>query len=137
VLDGIGGKVSLRSLRALRRGDAVTGDPSGRLIMIGRYDTLANGRKNWRAVIEWYVATAITSLGGMFSARRHVSGYRIQMLRIPHQDWFREDPLALVELLRADKIHPVVAERLRFTEARHAHELLESSAAKGKIVLVP
>jgi NADPH:quinone reductase-like Zn-dependent oxidoreductase len=35
VLDGIGGKVSLRSFRALRRGDAVTGDPGGRLIMIG------------------------------------------------------------------------------------------------------
>jgi NADPH:quinone reductase len=137
VLDGIGGKVSLRSFHALRRGDAVTGDPGGRLIMIGRYDTLANGRKNWRAVIEWYAATAITSLAGMFSTRRRVSGYRIQMLRIPHQDWFREDLLALLELLRADKIRPVVAERLPFTEARHAHELLESSAAKGKLVLVP
>jgi len=41
-----------------------------------------------------------------------------------------------VELLRADKIHPVVAERLPLTEARHAHELLESSASRGKIVLV-
>ena len=43
----------------------------------------------------------------------------------------------LVELLRADKIHPVVAERLPLAEARRAHELLESSAAKGKLVLVP
>ena len=44
---------------------------------------------------------------------------------------------ALLELLRADKIHPVVAERLPLAEARRAHELLESSAAKGKLVLVP
>ncbi len=86
VLDGIGGMVSLRSFRALRRRDAITGDPGGRLIMIGRYDTMANGRKNWRAVMEWYLATAITSLWGMVSTRRRLSGYRIQILRIPHQD---------------------------------------------------
>jgi NADPH:quinone reductase-like Zn-dependent oxidoreductase len=34
-------------------------------------------------------------------------------------------------------IHPVVAERLPLTDARRAHELLESSAATGKLVLVP
>jgi NADPH2:quinone reductase len=52
-------------------------------------------------------------------------------------EWFREDFSALLELLRERKIHPVVAERLPLTEARRAHELLESSAAKGKLVLVP
>jgi NADPH2:quinone reductase len=138
VLDGIGGKVALRSFRALRRGDVITGDPGGRLITMGRYDTLSRGgRKDWRAVIEWWLATTITSVWGIISTRRSVSGYRVQILRIPHQDWFREDFLVLLELLRAGKINPVVAERLPFTEARHAHELLESSAAKGKLVLVP
>jgi NADPH2:quinone reductase len=48
-----------------------------------------------------------------------------------------EDFDAMVELLREGKIHPVVAERLPLAEARHAHELLESSASKGKLVLVP
>ena len=43
----------------------------------------------------------------------------------------------LIELLREGKIHPVVAERLPLSHARHAHELLESSASKGKLVLVP
>jgi NADPH:quinone reductase-like Zn-dependent oxidoreductase len=52
-------------------------------------------------------------------------------------EWFREDFHALLDLLREQKIHPVVAERLPLTEARHAHELLDSSAAKGKLVLVP
>jgi NADPH2:quinone reductase len=66
-----------------------------------------------------------------------VSGYRIQKLRIPHQDWFREDFRVLLELLREGKIHPVVAERLPLSDARRAHELLDSSAAKGKLVLVP
>ena len=43
----------------------------------------------------------------------------------------------LLELLRAGKIHPVVAERLPLTDARRAHELLERTAATGKLVLVP
>ena len=64
-------------------------------------------------------------------------GYRVQKLRIPHQEWFREDFLALLDLLRAGKIRPAVAERLPLSEARRAHELLERSAAKGKLVLVP
>jgi NADPH2:quinone reductase len=44
-------------------------------------------------------------------------------------EWFREDFQALLELLRDGKIHPVVAERLPLSDARRAHEMLESSAA--------
>jgi NADPH2:quinone reductase len=137
VLDGIGGKVSLRSFRALRRGDVVIGDPGGRLVMIGRYNTIGpNGRRNRRAAFQWWFNTVITSLWGALSTRRHASGYRVQILRNPHQDWFQADFEHLLQLLRDGKIHPVVAERLPITEARHAHELLETTAAKGKIVLV-
>jgi NADPH:quinone reductase len=137
VIDGIGGAVSLRSFRGLRVGDQITGDPGGRLVLMGNYNTMVQGRKNWRGWLEWYPATAIVWLWGTLSPRRRVSGYRVQKLRIPHQDWFREDFGVLLELLREGKIHPVVAERLPLSDARRAHELLESSAAKGKLVLVP
>jgi NADPH:quinone reductase-like Zn-dependent oxidoreductase len=50
---------------------------------------------------------------------------------------FREDFRVLIELLRDGKIHPAVAERLPLADARRAHEMLEESAAKGKLVLVP
>jgi NADPH2:quinone reductase len=148
VLDGIGGTLSLRSFRALR--------PGGRLVVFGHYATLAHGHKSWRGWIEWYAATASVALWGLLSPRRRVMAYRIQKLREGHQviprgarrplpvgggprdpEWFREDFLALLELLAADKIHPVVAERLPLTEARRAHELLEQSASVGKLVLVP
>lgn len=129
VLDGIGGTVSLRSFRVLRRG--------GRLVVFGRYDTIAHGVKNWPAVFKWYAATAAVALAGLVMPGRRVNGYRIQKLRIHHQDWFREDFLALTRLLRSGDIHPIVAHRLPFTEARRAHELLEETAAVGKIVLVP
>ncbi len=101
-------------------------------------------------MIEWYAATATVWLWGMLSPRRRVLAYRIQKLRDAAQnrpgavgggprypDWFREDFRALLELLREDKIHPVVAERLPLSDARRAHELLERTAATGKLVLVP
>jgi len=149
VLDGFGGKTSLRSFRALR--------PGGRLVVYGHYATLSQGHKNRRAWVEWYATTGAVALWGLLSPRRRVSAYRIQKLREGHQalpvsgsrralpvgggprnpEWFREDFLALLDLLRSGEIHPVVAERLPLADARRAHELLESSAAKGKLVLVP
>ena len=137
VLDGIGGRVALRSFRALRKGNSITGDPGGRLVTMGAYNTLSHGRKSMRAWFEWWPAMAVTWVWGRLSSRRRVSGYRVQILRIPHQDWFAEDFDVLLRLLREDKIHPVVSERLPFSEARRAHEMLESSASKGKLVLVP
>ena len=104
---------------------------------MGNYNTMVKGHKNWRGWVEWYPAMAAVWLWGMLPTRRRLSGYRIQMLRTPHQDWFEEDFRALLDLLRDGKIHPVVAERLPMSEARRAHELLERSAAKGKLVLVP
>ncbi len=142
VLDSLGGPISLRSFRALRSG--------GRLVVFGRYDTLREGHKDWPAVIKWYAAIATVWLWDKVSPRRRVFAYHVQKYRDRatrrdgavggepmNAQWFREDFAALLELLRADKIHPVVAERLPLAEARRAHELLESSAAKGKLVLVP
>jgi NADPH:quinone reductase len=129
VLDGLGGALSVRSFRALR--------PGGRLVVFGYSSALTQGRRSRRAWIEWNVQTASVFLRGLLSPRRRVSGYRIDKLRNRRPEWFREDFLALLELLRRGEIHPVVAERLPLTEARRAHELLESSAATGKLVLVP
>jgi NADPH:quinone reductase-like Zn-dependent oxidoreductase len=142
VLDSLGGPISLRSFRALR--------PGGRLVVFGRYNTIKDGRKDWPAVIKWWASIATVWLWDKLSPRRRVSSYHVQKYRDKatrrdgavggepmDPDWFREDLAVLLELLRADKIHPVVAERLPLTEARRAHELLEQSAATGKIVLVP
>jgi len=149
ILDGLGGPLSLRSFRALR--------PGGRLVVFGAYSTLVHGRKSSRAWLQWYAVTGTLWLRDLLSPRRKVLPYRIQKLHEGRQvlpmagrhpalpvgggprypDWFREDFGALVELLRAGRIHPVVAQRLPLADARHAHELLESSAAVGKLVLVP
>jgi len=149
VVDGLGGPLSVRSFRALR--------PGGRLVVFGAYSTLVNGRRSWRRWMEWYGASGTVWLLGKLSPRRRVMAYRIQKLRdrpqaLPlgvggragpvggasrYPEWFREDFDALLELLRADKIHPVVAERMPLTAARRAHEMLPQTAATGKLVLVP
>jgi NADPH:quinone reductase-like Zn-dependent oxidoreductase len=149
VLDGLGGATSIRSFRALR--------PGGRLVVFGHYATLSGGRKSWRGWAQWYGATATVALWGLLDPRRRVRAYRIQRLRDSRQwlpvagrrparlvgggprnpVWFREDLTTLLELLAADKIHPSVAACLPLSEARRAHELLQGSAAKGKLVLVP
>jgi NADPH:quinone reductase-like Zn-dependent oxidoreductase len=142
VVDSLGGPISLRSFRALR--------PGGRLVVFGRYNTIKDGHKDWPAVLEWYTAVATVWLWDKVSPRRHAYAYHVQKYRdrATRRDGavggepmnaaqFREDFGVLVDLLRAKKIHPVVAERLPLTEARRAHEMLESSAAAGKLVLVP
>ena len=142
VLDSLGGPISLRSFRLLR--------PGGRLIVFGRYATLSHGHKNWPEVIKWYAAIVTVWLWGKLSPSRQAMPYQVQKFRDHVQwrsgaaggepkdpGWFREDFRALLELLREGKIHPVVAERLPLSEARRAHELLESAAEKGKLVLVP
>src|SRR6266542_2742254 len=128
VLDGLGGAMSIRSFRALR--------PGGRLVVFGYSSALTQGRRSRRAWIKWNAQTASVFLWGLLSPRRRVHGYRIDKLRNRHPEWFREDFLALLQLLRRGEIHPVVAERLPLTEVRRA-QLLESSAATGKLVLVP
>ena len=142
VLDSLGGPLSLRSFRALR--------PGGRLVVFGRYATLADGHKNWPAVIEWYASVAAVWLWATLSPRRRAMKYQIQKFRDAaenrpgavggeprYPEWFQEDFRVLVEMLRRGEIHPVVAERLPLSEARHAHELLDSAAGTGKLVLVP
>jgi NADPH:quinone reductase len=49
----------------------------------------------------------------------------------------REDFGVLIELLGRGQIHPLVAQPLPLSEARRARELLECSADKRKLVLVP
>jgi NADPH:quinone reductase-like Zn-dependent oxidoreductase len=128
-LDGIGGPQVIRSYRSLGRG--------GRLVIFGHHHTLAHGRKSRRGWIEWYASTAAVGVAGFVSRRRSVLAYRIAKLRDRHPDWFRDDLLALTELLRAGSVRPVVAGRLPLAEARRAHELMERSTPRGKLVLVP
>jgi len=50
---------------------------------------------------------------------------------------FREDLLTLFELLKQEKIKPLIAHKFPLVEARQAQELLQKGGVTGKIVLIP
>jgi len=62
--------------------------------------------------------------------------YSIQWLKRLRPALFRWDLIALFDLLKQQKIKPLIAYRFPLVEARHAHELLGKGGVTGKIVLV-
>jgi len=134
VFDGIGGSHIWRSRKALRRGGRVvayglTSSLSGGRLASGR----SGGRHRFRgiAIFGLYIAG-----GWLFPGRKRVVPYSIQTLKRLKPAWFREDLIALFELLEQEKIKPLIAQRFPLAEARHAQELLGKGGIAGKIVLV-
>jgi NADPH2:quinone reductase len=134
VFDGIGGTHIWRSRKALR--------PGGRVVAYGLTSSLhrgrlASGRSGSRhrfraiAIFGLYIAG-----GWLLPGRRRVVPYSIQWLKRLKPGLFRQDLLALFDLLQEQKIRPLIAHRFPLAEARQAQELLGREGVTGKIVLV-
>lgn len=99
---------------------------------------LASGRGGRR---HRYRAIAIFGLyiagGWLFPGRKRVVPYSIQTLKRLKPALFRQDLIALFDLLQQQKIKPLIAQRFPLAAAKHAHELLGKGGVTGKIVLVP
>jgi NADPH2:quinone reductase len=134
VFDGIGGPHIWRSRTALR--------PGGRVVAYGltaslRGGRLASGRAGRRHRFRRLAIFGVYIAGGwLLPGRKRVVPYSIQWLKRLRPAWFRQDLLALFDLLHQQKIKPLIAQRLPLAEARHAHELLGQGGVTGKIVLV-
>jgi NADPH2:quinone reductase len=134
VFDGIGGSHIWRSRKALRPGGKViayglTGSLRGGRLASGR----SGGRHRFRpiAIFGLYIAG-----GWLLPSRKRVMPYSIQWLKRLRPAWFRQDLIALFDLLQWQKIKPLVAQRFPLAEARNAQELLGNGGVTGKIVLV-
>ena len=134
VFDSIGGTHIWRSRKALRSGGTVvayglTGSLRGGRLASGR----SGGRHRFRgiAIFGLYIAG-----GWLFPGRKRVAPYSIQWLKRLRPALFRQDLIALLDLLQQRKIKPLIARRFPLTEARQAHELLGTGGVTGKIVLV-
>ena len=134
VFDPIGGTHMWHSRKALR--------PGGRVVGYGlraslRGEGLASGRPGRR---QRFRGTAIFGLyiagGWLLPGRKRVVPYSIQTLKRLKPEFFRQDLIALFDLLRQKKIKPLIAQRFPLAEARHAQELLGKGGVTGKIVLV-
>jgi NADPH:quinone reductase-like Zn-dependent oxidoreductase len=134
VFDGIGGSHIWRSRRALR--------PGGRVVAYGltgslRGGRLASGRSGARHRFRAIAIFGVYIAGGwLFPGRKRVVPYSIQTLKRLKPALFRQDLIALFDLLQQKKIKPLIAQRLPLAEARQAHESLGKGGVTGKIVLV-
>jgi NADPH2:quinone reductase len=135
VFESIGGAHIWRSRKALLRGGTVvayglTGSLRGGRLASRR----SGGRHRFRAILIFGVYIVA---GLVLPGRRRVVPYSIQTLKRLRPALFRQDLIALLDLLQQKKIKPLIAQRFPLAEARHAHELLGMGGLKGKIVLVP
>jgi NADPH2:quinone reductase len=134
VFDGIGGSHIWRSRKALRRGGRVVAYGLTGMLSGGR---LASGRSGGRHRFRALAIFVVYILGGwLLPGRRRVVPYSIQTLKRWRPALFRQDLTALFDLLKQQKIRPLVAQRLPLGEARRAQELLGKGGVTGKIVLV-
>jgi len=134
VFDPIGGKHIWRSRKALRSG--------GRVVAYGtttslRGEGLASGRPGRRNRLHGIPIFVVYIAGGwLLPGRKRVVPYSIQTLKRLRPALFRQDLIALLDLLQQKKIKPIIAQRFPLTEARQAQELLAKGGVTGKIVLV-
>lgn len=134
VFDSIGGTHIWRSRKALR--------PGGRVVAYGltgslRGGRLASGRSGRRHRFREIAIFGVYIAGGwLLPGRKRVVPYSIQWLERLKPALFRQDLIALFDLLQQQKIKPLIARRFPLAEARLAHELLGTGGVTGKIVLV-
>ena len=135
VFDSIGGSHIWRSRKALC--------PGGRVVAYGltgklHGGRLASGRPGGRHRFRGIAIFAVYIVGGfLLPGRRRVVPYSIQTLMRLRRDMFRQDLIVLLDLLKQQKIKPLIAERFPLVEARQAQEVLGKGGVTGKLVLVP
>jgi NADPH2:quinone reductase len=74
--------------------------------------------------------------GYLLPGRKRVVPYSIQWLKRLKPALFKQDLIALLDLLQQKKIKPLIARKFPLAQARLAHELLGEKGVAGKIVLV-
>lgn len=129
VFDGIGEDRYRRSLQAL--------EPGGLVCAYG-YTAQVDPKRRLRSILSMmvrvYVGRRILSLR---PGAKRIRAYSINLMRLRHPAWFKEDLAHLFELLAAGTIHPRVAERISFEQITDAHRRVEAGGLDGKLVLVP
>jgi NADPH:quinone reductase-like Zn-dependent oxidoreductase len=119
--DPLGGDSFRQSFRALRR--------DGKLVAYGFYNHVMG--KGGSIPLDFLRLT----LWKLLPNRRSTMFYSIDAYRRRYPHRFAEDLTTLFSLLEQGRIRPVIAARMPLSDVRIAHELIESRAVQGKIVL--
>lgn len=134
VFDPIGGPHLWHSREALRPGGKVVGYGTTTAL---RGEGLGSTRPGRRNRLHGIPAYALYVAGGwLLPGRKRIVPYSIQTLKRLKPALFRQDLIALLDLLQRQKIQPLIARRFPLAEARRAQELLGEGGVIGKVVLV-
>ena len=124
--DPMGAAHLRQSAAAVRRHGTVVG--------YGYYAAANRGNTVVLDVVSQYLWLALATLPPQ---RKHVAFYDIRARAKRHPDWYRQDLMALLDLLAAGKLDPVIAERLPLDEVVRAQREVERAEVEGKVVLLP
>jgi NADPH2:quinone reductase len=134
VFDPIGGAHLWHSREALRPGGRVVGYGNTTSLRGEGLGSNRTGRRNRLHGIPIY---ALYIAGGwLLPGRKRIVPYSIQTLKRLRPALFRQDLTTLLDLLKQQKIKPLIAQRFPLVEARRAQELLGKGGVIGKVVLV-
>jgi NADPH:quinone reductase-like Zn-dependent oxidoreductase len=134
VFDPIGGPHLWQSRDALRPGGRVVGYGNTTALRGEGLGSARSGRRNRLHGVPIY---ALYIAGGwLLPGRKRIVPYSIQTLKRLKPALFRQDLMALLDLLRQEEIQPLIAQRFPLAEARQAQELLGKGGVIGKIVLM-
>lgn len=134
VFDPIGGAHLWHSRKTLRPGGRVVGYG---LITSIRGEGLTSSRPGRRQRFRGTAIFALYIAGSwLLPGRKRITPYSIQTLKRLKPKWFRQDLISLLDLLKQNKIKPLIAQKFPIGEAKHAHEMLAKGGVIGKIVLV-
>lgn len=124
--DPMGATHLKRSVRAVRTGGAVVA-----------YGFYAAANRDSNILLDVLSQYARLTLWSLPPNRKHVAFYDIRRQKKKHPGWFREDLTALLDLLAAGMLRPVIAARLPLEEVVRAHQQVEHAEVQGKLVLIP
>jgi NADPH2:quinone reductase len=133
VFDGIGGDNLWRSREALRVGGTIVVYGFTSKLREGRLTSGRHGRHRFREAI---ILGSFIVRNWFRSGQKRMVPYSIQTLKRLKPAVFRQDLVALLDLLKNQEIKPIIAQRFPLTQAKEAHELLGKGGLVGKIVLV-
>jgi len=133
VFDPLGAKHCWLSRKVLRKGGKVVGYGSTTSLRGQGLTSDHPGHRNRLHGVPMYALYILAGL--LFPGRKRIVPYSIQTLKRLKPAMFRQDLMTLLDLLKKGQIKPIIAHRFPLSDAKKAHQMLESGGIVGKIIL--
>jgi NADPH:quinone reductase len=122
--DGIGTSYLMKTYSLVKK--------DGVFVSFGITGSIKNGKSALLPLINSFTSLGLTRI---LPGKKSIF-YGITAIYRKDKQPFKADLPKLFTLLKEGKLHPVIATKMPFTEARQANEMLEKGQVNGKIILL-